>query len=273
MAQDLGARSLGAGMTGLADGNDAGAMGLNVAAIAMGPHYDVVAGVGFGPNSRFLLRAFAMDSRTSMVTMGAGYYRATDVTALSGSDLPGWKTEGDEMLNPTEHQGVTAALAYPFLSRRISLGVSGRYDWREGERTGKQSDFNVSFMAAGRPLESLTLAFGFRNALLLGYPDTRRELDAGIRWDPGPFLGLEVDGSLPMEEQADWSSARLSAGANLGLADLLSLRAGWSTAGGTQDVTAGLGFLSEHASIDYGIRFALGEELQLYHAVDLKIMF
>ena len=272
LAQEMGARSLGAGLTGRADGGDSGAAGLNVAAVSLAPTYDVVAGIGFGPNKLFMQRAFAMDSRTSMVTMGAGYYHEADVTVLSGSDLPGWKTPEDELLNPTDHQGVGIAFAYPFLSRRMSVGATARYDWRVGERTGKQSDFNFGVTAAGRPIDTLTLALGFRNALLLGYPDSQRELDAAVRWAPGPFLGLEMDGVVPVEKEVEWSGARLGSGAEVGIAALLAIRAGWSTSAGQHDLTAGLGLSSEHAALDYGIRIGLGD-VQLWHAVDLKVMF
>lgn len=268
-----GAEGMSAGMTGRADAGDSGQMGENIAATSLVPAYNVTAGVGFGPEKLFVVRGMAVDSRTSMVTMGAGYERYTDTTTLSGADLPGWKSPTDDLLNPTEHQNVRVAVAYPFLSHHLSIGVTGRYDWRDGERTGKESSFNFGFQAAGRPLETLTLAVGFRNALLNGYADTYRSMDAGVRWDPGPFLGLEADGMVPVGTDADWNNARLGVGARVGIAEVVSLSAGWSTQSSIQDFTSGIGFYSEHAALSYGIRFHLTDPLQLWHAIDLKLMF
>jgi hypothetical protein len=273
----LGARSTGAGLTGLADPLDAALLQRNLAALSLIPHYDVVAGIGFGPDSLFVTRAAAMDSRTSVVTLGVSWYRFTDKLELSGADLPGWQIPGSSLLNPSEHWGLGLGFAYPFLDRRFSLGMTGRYDWQEATETGKASGWNLGLVIAAAPIEGLTLAFGARD-LIPGYRDTTRSMDLGARWSVGgtgnSAVALEVDATLPWIEAPDWSKARLGAGATLGIVQAIFLRGGWLVEGANHDLTLGLGFGSEHASIDYGVRLGVGEEeLPVWHALDLRVMF
>jgi hypothetical protein len=272
-AQELGARSLGAGETGRANSSDPGSLMRNVAAGSLDPRYDVLAGAGFGPDKTFHLHSMALDSRTSRVTMGLRWYRTTDTLALQGDDLPGWKDPADALLDPAEHQGVGLVFAYPLLDRRLSFSISGGYDWKIGERSGNSAGFNFGAGAAGKPLPSLTLAAGFHNMLLNEFDRTPRELDGGIRWAPGDFLGVEVNGAVPVEKSLLWQEARLGAGVEVGIVKLVGLRGGYLLDSGEHNVTAGVSLLSEYAAIDYGLQFALGDELHLWHAIDLRVFF
>ena len=275
-AEDRGARSLGAGGTGLADPMDTAVASQSVAAISLLPRYDISTGLGLGPDKRFHLQAVAVDSRTSIVTLSASWYRTMDQLPLIGSDLPGWQLPDETLSNLTEHQGLSLGLAYPFMERRASIGLGGRYDWRNSEQTGKQKDWNLSAFAAARPIDILTLAFTAQNLLRSGYPDLQRNLELGARLAPGPYLGLEVDGMVPLEEALLWDDARIGVGASIGIVELIALRGGWQQQAGTQDMTLGISLLSERASLDYGVRIAIGEgpgSRGVWHGVDLRVFF
>ena len=275
-AEDRGARSLGAGGTGLADSMDTAVASQSVAAIALLPRYDITTGLGLGPDKRFHLQAVAVDSRTSMITLSASWYRTMDQLPLTGTDLPGWQLPDETLSNLTEHQGLSLGLAYPFMDRRASIGLGGRYDWRNSEQTGKEKGWNLSAFAAARPLDVLTLAFTAQNLLRAGYPDLQRNLEIGARLAPGPYLGLEVDGMVPLEEALEWERARIGVGASVGIVELVALRGGWQRQAGAQDMTLGISLLSERASLDYGVRIAVGEEAGsrgAWHGVDLRVFF
>lgn len=274
--EDRGARSLGAGGTGLADPADTAVGSQSVAALSLFPRYDASAGVGLGADGYLHLQATAVDTRTSQVSLAATWYRSADQAPVTGAAMPGWKIPGDELLDPTSRQGVTAALAYPFFDRRGSVGIGGRYDWRESALSGKQAAWNLSLSAAARPVDLLTVAFTAHNLIEQGYPELGRSVELGARLAPGPYLGLEVDGALPVDSEARWDQARLSVGGSVGVVELLALRAGWSLqrdgGDGVRAASAGISLLSERASLDYGLHIPLGGG-SLQHGLDLRLFF
>lgn len=272
-AEGAGARALGRGGAFRADPGDAAAAPINLAAVATEPRYDVYGGVGFGPDSLFDLRAGAVDSRTSPVTLAAGYRRTTDDVVPTGDALPGWKLPDEELDNPTRHEGVHLGLAAPLLNRRLAIAAVTRYDWRESQELGKDSAFNVGVSVAGKPVPTLTVAVGARDLIDVGYPDTARTGDLAVRWDLGPYVGLAGDVVTPLD--ADWAFGRLGwhAGADASLIDWLTLRAGYARDGGENEVGAGLGIVSKKATLDYGARVALGDDLRSWHAIDVRVLF
>ena len=271
----LGARSLGRGGTGLADGEDAGAAGVNVATVSLADRYDLVAGGVRGPDDTWIGRIAAVDSRTSVVTLGATYtYKADDVPP-TGDALPGWIVAGDEIDNPATHQGLSIGIAYPFLERKFSVGFTGRYDWLASENEGNASAFNFGASIAGKPADSLTLALSVQNVLDLDYVDTRRLVDIGARWQPGPYLALE--GSLRTEWMGNPFEESLAehVGIDLFAVKWLALRGGWQHENGQHQVGGGIGLISDKAAIDYGISGELGtaDPVRLWHGVDIRIHF
>lgn len=269
-----GARAASRGGTGLANGADVGAIGENVATVALVERYDLAAGGVGGPDSTWLGQVAAADSRTSVVTLGASYsYRSDDVPPAAEL-IPGWTVLGDAITNTTSHQGITLGLAYPFLNRKMSVGLTGRYDWRASETEGNDSAFNFSLSAAAKPWEPVTLALGINNALDLGYPDTRRLVDFGVRWEPGQYLGLE--GELTTEWMGDPFEESLAehVGIDFGVTTWLRLSAGWQHEAGDHKVGGGLALVSEKAELDYSLVGEVGSEpARLWHGVDLRIHF
>lgn len=272
-AQDLGARALAMGGTGRADASDAGVVPDNIATFSLAPQYNFLTGVGFGPEDYFLTRGSVMDSRTSQVSLGASWFRSTETPILSGEDLPGWKTPVDKLRNPTVRQGILLGVAYPFLERRISIGVMGRYDWQTSQRDEKVSAYNLGFNLAGRPIPSLTLATAVHNVLQNDYESTPRTLDMAARWDAGPYFGIEMDGVFPLSATETDAPIpfKLGGGVSASLVEVAAIRAGWSTEEGSYSLTGGVGLLSEHASLDYGLRYNLGLQ-QFWHGLDLRVM-
>ena len=271
-AQDMGARALGRGGVGRADGADVSAEAVSLAAISLAERYEMVSGAELGPDGRFLFRGVAVDSRTSAVTLGAGYRRLADNVPPTGSALPGWKPSGAELEDPTTHEGVHLGLAVPFLERRMSFAAHTRFDWRDSAQLGKDNGFNLGFSAAGRPIPTLTLAAGARNLLATDYPDTRRTADFSIRYDPGIYLGIEADVVAPLDrftvDQFEWH-----AGADASMVEWLAIRSGWYADAGTHFVTGGVGLISEKASLDYGVRVRLDDPARNWHALDLRVVF
>lgn len=271
----LGARSLARGGTGLADGDDAAAVGANVATIALADRYDVVAGGVRGPDDTWLGGVAAADSRTSVVTLGATYTYSADNVPPTGASLPGWLVLGEALDNPTSHQGLSVGLAYPFLGRKLAIGVTGRYDWRASENDGNASAFNFGASIAARPDETVTLALAIQNVLDLDYADTRRLVDLGARWQPGPYLALEA--SLQTEWMGNPFEESLAehAGVDVFAVEWLALRAGWQHEDGLHQVGGGIGLVSERAAIDYGISGEVGsnDPLRLWHGLDLRVHF
>src|SRR4051812_46958857 len=104
-AEDLGARAQGRGGVGLADSGDSGAISRNVAASSLDEHYNVMTGIALGPDNHFLLKGEAIDTRTSAVSLGAGYYHLTDNVTPVGDSVPGWVDPEEDFDNPGQHQG------------------------------------------------------------------------------------------------------------------------------------------------------------------------
>jgi hypothetical protein len=272
-AQDLGARAMGRGYVGRADGADAAAEALNLAAVSLTERYEIFAGSELGADSRFLLRSGAVDSRTSAVTLGAGYRRLVDNVAPTGTSLPGWKAAGETLEDPTTHQGVHLGIAVPFLERRLSIAAHGRYDWRDSAQTGADTAFNFGFSVAGKPLSTLTLAAGVRDLLTNGYPDTRRTADFGVRFDPGPYLGVEADVVSPLQGKLTFDKVEWHAGLDVAALKWLALRGGWYVDDGAHFVTAGIGLVSDKASLDYGMRIRVDDPSRNFHGLDLRVVF
>ncbi len=273
MASDMGARSTGRGGVGVADAADAAGEEQNLAAVALDPRYVVFVGAGLGPDGRFLLRGGAVDSRTSIVALGAGYQRLADDVPPTGADLPGWKPADGELANPTTWQRVHLGLAVPFAERRVSVGASGRFDWRTSALSGEQMAFNFGVSAAGRPIDQLTIALGARNLLGATYPRVARELDLGVRYTPGERFGVEGDVTAPLD--ADFGIDRFAwrAGVDGAVTEWLALRGGWSMESGTHFASAGVGLVSEKATLDYGIKVQLDAPERNWHGLDLRINF
>ncbi len=269
-----GARGDARGGTGLANSNDVGAISTNVATAALTEQYDMTAGGVAGPDSTWLGRIAAVDSRTSVVTLGASYNYLSDDVPPPSAALPGWALLDEALTNTTLHQGVSLGLAYPFMDRRISVGVTGRFDWRASEQEGDSDGFNFSASMAARPYEPLTLALSVQNVLDLGYADTRRLVDLAVRYDIGTYLALE--GQLRTEWMGNPLEESLAEhfGADVGVTEWLRLGAGWSHEDGMHRVGGGLSLVSEKAELDYSV---VGEvdssPARLWHGLDLRVHF
>jgi hypothetical protein len=270
----LGARSLGRGGTGLADGADAGAVLQNLATSSLAPRYDIVAGGVRGPDDTWLGRVAALDSRTSAIALGATYtYRYDDVPP-TGASLPGWVASGDTLDNPTSHQGVSLGLSYPFAGRKLAVAVTGRYDWRDSQNDGQATGFNFGASVAGQPSEAVTLAAGVQNVLDLDYADTRRLVDLGVRWQPGPYLAVEAEARTEWMGDPFADSLGEHVGVDVFPVEWLVLRGGWEHARGQHRVGGGFGLVSKQADLDYGISGEVGEDpLRLWHGLDLRVHF
>jgi hypothetical protein len=269
-----GARSTGRGGVGLADGSDVGDIARNVAAVSLAARYDLAAGGGAGPDDTWLGRVAAADSRTSVVTLGAAYsYKLDDVEPPSRA-LPGWVLADDEITNVTSHQGLSVGIAYPFLNRRVAIAATGRYDWRDSEQEGQEDGFNFGISAAGKPWEPVTVSVAINNALDLGYPDTRRTVDVGARWEPGPYLGFET--VLRTEWMGDPFEESLAehVGIDVGVTKWLRLAAGWQQEDGAHRVGGGLSLVSDKADLDYSLVGELeSDPARLWHGLDLRVHF
>lgn len=273
-AEDMGARALGRGGVGRADAADVSGEELNLSAAALVPSYSIFAGAELGPDGRFQARAGALDSRTSPVALGAGYRWRVDDVPPTGADLPGWTPAGDDVLaNPTMAHRVHLGVALPVLQRRLSFGVHTRYDWWDAELSGTGSAFNFGFSVAARPIPTLTLAAATRNLLTTTDTRTTREADLSVRFDPGPYLGLEADVVAPIADGLDVDTFAWRVGADVSATKVLALRGGWSMESGIHHAHAGLGLVSEKATLDYGIKVRLDAPERNWHALDLRVNF
>lgn len=279
-AEDMGARSLASGGVGLADGKNVAGEELNLSAAALDPSYVVYGGAEVGPDKRFLARSGAVDSRTSAVALGAGYRWMMDNVPPAGAELPGWKPADTELSNLSTTQRVHLGLAVPFLERRLAIGAHTRFDWKDSALTGTTNAFNFGFSVAGRPIPTLTVAAGARNLLTSAFTSVTREADLAVRFDPGPYLGLEADVSAPIEgpasaasEQFGVDTFRWRAGADVSATSWLALRGGWSLVEDHHYAHAGLGLVSDKATLDYGVKVQLDMPSRNWHALDLRINF
>lgn len=272
-AQDGGARALGRANAFRADPTDAAAAPGNLAALAMDQRYDVYVGAMLGPDATVDLRGGALDSRTSPLTLAAGYRRRTDDVTPTGALLPGWKDPDGEISNPTRHEGVHAGLAVPLADRRASVGLLLRYDWRESFLAGTAQAFNLGGTAAWRPHDTLIVAVAGRNLLENAYPDTRREGDLGVRWAPGEHFSVSVDAVAPLSSDFALGTMSWHGGLEGSATEWLTLRGGYANEAGAHVVGAGLGLASGKTSLDYGVRIELADASRLWHALDARIAF
>ncbi|MFN7142599.1 MAG: hypothetical protein ACK4YP_02400 [Myxococcota bacterium] len=272
-ASEMGARSMARGGVGLADSGDAAGEERNLAAVSLDPRYVMFAGAGLGPDGSFLLRGGALDSRTSIVALGAGYRRLTDAVTPTGDELPGWHPAGEEIVDHATWQRVHLGLALPFAERRVSIAALTRFDWRSSMLSGKSYAFNFGFSAAARPVEGLTVALGARDLLGNAYPRIDREADLAVRYSPGPRFGVEADVTAPIDKDFGVDRFQWRAGLDGGVADWLALRGGWSMEAGTHFASAGIGLVSEQAVLDYGVKVQLDDPARNWHALDLRVNF
>lgn len=272
-AQEMGARATGRAGAFRADPTDAAGAPENLAALATAPRYDVYAGASLGADDHFGLRAGAIDTRTSAVSLAAGYHRITDDVPPEGDELPGWSVAGEELDDPTRHEGAHLGLAVPLLQRRLAIGAVARYDWRESDLSGKDTAFNIGANVAARPWEPLVVAVGARDLLDSGYADTGRSADLAVRWEPGPFVSFSADGVLPLSGDISMARAGWHAGADASLVEWLALRGGYARDAGANEIGVGAGVVSEKVTLDYGVRVVLGDEPRSWHALDLRVFF
>lgn len=274
-AQELGARNLARGGTGLADSEDAAGLPDNIAALALTERYDTFIGAGLGPHDALLLRGGAVDTRTAPVALGLGYTRLTDDAPPTGPDLPGWVPVGEEIDNPVTRHAVYGGLAYPMFTRRLSIGVLARYDWRSAELTGDEAAFNFGVSVAGRPIDTLTIALLAKDLLENDYPEHERRMELDVRWAPGPYLGVGAGAAAELFEGVALADAfDYRFGADVFPLQWLAVRGGFRTIDDAEFLSGGIGFVSERAALDYGIRGQLdGDEPRLWHALDARVHF
>lgn len=272
-AEETGARAQGQGATGVADSTDVGVFPANFAAAALVEQYQVVTGGIAGPDHTWGLRAGAMDSRTSKITLGATFRRTWDNTPPTGVDLPGWWPVGQDWDNPAVHQGVQVAGALPFLERRLSAGAVLRYDWRSSEIAGASSAFNMGVGVAGVPVKTFTLAATATNLLENNYADTERTLSLGAAWAPGTYLQLQLGADAPLDKDFAWSRMAWKAGGSIGVAEAFHLNLGYFDEAAAGQATAGLTISSPQADLDYGVRLAVADPKRTFHALDLRLKF
>lgn len=270
-----GARALGRAGTGLADSGDVAGTAENLAAVSLLEQYSVAAGAGLGPDEAWVVRAEAADSRTSVVSLAAGYYRLSDNVPPTGDLLPAWVVVGEEISNISVHQGVFLGVAYPFLNRRLSIGTVGRVDWLDSELEGSPVSGNFGFTAAGKPVDSLTIAAGAFDLLDLGYRDMVRHASLGVRWAPGAYLAIEAGSSARIDGTAFSDALDVGGGLDVYAVKWLVVRGGYAREAQENVVTGGVGIIAEgKAAVDYGIRWDVGSDpIRLRHGLDLRINF
>lgn len=271
--EDAGARAIGSGMVGIANPNDVSAMRLSLATASLTERYEIFSGAELGPDKHFSLRGGAVDSRSSVVAIGLGYRRLTDAEDLKGQERPGWQEPDESFDNPTEHQGFYGGVAYPFVPGVASVAAHARYDWYASDQLGEDAVFNFGFSAAWRPAEQFTMAAAIDNLLENQFRDTERELRVGARVDPGAYLGLEFNALAPIRPTWDWQKLDWRVGANVGIAEVIGLRAGYANNHTKSWVCGGLAFISEKAEIDYGLRVRVDAPRNNVHALDVRLKF
>lgn len=272
-AEDLGARALGRGEVGRADAATSAGGGATIAANALVDQYLAFSGGKAGIDKTWGLRAGALDSRTSAVTLSVGYYRLWDTLPRTGADLPGWKVPDDDLLNPAVHQGGWLGLAYPMFDRKLAIGADARLDFYESEQLPKDWAFNFGVSAAARPVESLSFSLATRNLLETDFRDTERSLEIGARFEPGKYLGVELDTVAPLTKGVTWSNVGWHVGADVGIAEVVSLRGGFLADDAEQYGCGGIGLLSERAILDYGAKIQVSDPSRTWHELDLTVKF
>lgn len=272
-AQELGARALGRAGAGRADPHDVAALSANLAAVATEKRYDVYAHSALGPDGYLGLGAGAVDSRTSVVSLGGGYTRISDTAPPVDDELPGWKPPDDTLEDLTVRQGVHLGLAVPVMDRRLGVAVTGRYDWSASAISGEATGFNLGVGVAARPWEWLSVAAGARDVFTTDYAGHARSADLAVRWMPDDALGLEVDVVAPLDAKFDAGHMSFQGGADALLTKWLVLRAGGAWDGGVTAAAGGLGLLHDKAALDYGFRVPFANPKRSVHALDVRVLF
>ncbi len=271
--EDIGARATGAGLVGVANPNDIGALRLNIATASLTERYEIYTGAELGPLAHFALRGGAMDSRSSPVALALGYRHVHDERWLWQDERPGWMTPDSTFQNPTDHQGLYAGLAYPFSNRKASVAVDARYDWYVSDLLDQASAFNFGVSGAWKPADSFVLAAALDNLLETNFRDTSRQLRLGARWDAGQYFGLEGDVLAPVTTTWDWKKLDWRVGANVGFAQFVAIRAGYANEATKNWVTGGVGFTSPDCDLDYGVRVRIDDPFHNVHTLDVRVRF
>lgn len=271
----FGARSLGRGGTSIGDPQDCSPAMVNLAAASLREHYEIVAGIELATDSTLLERGSAVDTRTSVVSLALGYYHLSDDVTPAGDTLPGWAPASDELTDATEHQGFFGSVALPLAQRRVSLALYGRYDWRDSEQLGEDNAFNFGAGAAVAPTDYLTFSVVGRDLLDFGYPDEERSVGLGGRFDPGRYVGIQAEVSTEIDGTPVLDAVDFGGGLDVLPIEWLALRVGGQYTDHVPYATAGIGFLSDKADLDYGMSWQADDfgALRTWHELDLRVKF
>ncbi len=253
------ATNLGLAGTGRAVASNLDNIWYGSAPLALDSRYDIHGSGYLQPSSWRGFGVAALDSRTSLFSLGLSYsyMQHADMPMLS-SELPGWELPGQASENPATTQHVAGGVAMAGdPDRRITLGLHGGYFWRRAARAGEGNGVHLGGSIAGRPHDSLSLLLATTWPIQVenarGYEEQPR-VDAGLCWEPAPGLRLLVDGMLPVDEL---DGVDLGLGAEYLIAELVPVRVGWNRQAGTvrHALGAGVGVAHDYLDLQYGVWF------------------
>lgn len=261
-----GAETVAQGGTARAGTHGLGSVLAAPAVMGLTARYQIQASGELGPDKLKGLKAYAMDSNTSLVAMGLGWQYQLSEPISSGRDLPGWIEPGTDLSNPTARTVLGGGLSAALAERRLGLGLGFGWHNRATRFSDTESWFQGNASIAGRlgPGEELVLSFVADNLLNPSHVLTPLTFGTGMALRPVPEIG--VVGQLDVITGAFDQPTEVAFGAGLEgvLAETVALRGGFRRdAQRDSDLaTAGVGVRSPQVSLDYAAEFVVGHAVQ-----------
>jgi len=159
--------------------------------------------------------------------------------------MPGWTLPGEELTNERVRQDLRGAGGFRILEGRLGFGGGLRYLRDNSELGGEESGLELDLSMAGLLAEGVSLAVAGRNIL----PESLDPLsvEVGLWWNAVDPINLALDAVF----QEGVVEGR--AGLEVGLAEAIRLRGGYSFSEKSQHLGAGVGLLGEGTRLDYAL--------------------
>lgn len=241
--------AMGGARVALATDNDA--ITLNPAGIAAGRMYSVE--VGYADDlrdSERLLSASVVDSQTSELAAGFGYHNF--------KRRPEWAAAGKQRLRGQRFDLALAGAT----AQQLAFGVSGRYVivQRQDEAGNNADKFKLFTADAGlvyRPSPHVAVGVSGTNLVPSKRPELRPEVAGGVGFQ---IVGAEVEFDLRYAARTEKLSYAL--GLSYAAQRMVAVRLGirYEDATGAWIGGAGIGFMSEVATLDIGSQLRLNPE-------------
>lgn len=249
------------GHTGGATATSNAAITVNPAALALAERYEGVVTGNYGDQESWGVNVTMVDSKTVPLALGIAYSHDVWEPPFLDEELPGWQLPDSTIQNWKRSDAFTLGVAYPFLDRRLTVGVGLHMSFWDTQRDGVGVGGNAHIGIAGRPWEYLFLGLSLRNFVPLNDPlALPTTLRPAMRLEHPQVGALVFEADIQLVGEVLYHPLSLYSGIEGRIvtapADggMVAVRAGYRTRQlDGHYISAGFGLINTQASVDYAL--------------------